>query len=79
MSFWKNSQYSYQQLIDISFEKVVLLINSLSRKDIIEWLSWNDPNGIYSDERSLKELGNVMSRDEAVEIMLRQIEENNVV
>ena len=76
MSFWQNSQYSYQQLIEISFEKVVLLINSLSREDMIEWLSWNDPNGIYSDERSLKELGNVMSRDEAVEIMLRQIEEN---
>ncbi|WP_374163813.1 hypothetical protein [Arcticibacter sp. MXS-1] len=65
-------------MIEISFEKVVLLINSLSREDMIEWLSWNDPNGIYSDERSLKELGNVMSREEAAEIMLRQIEENKV-
>jgi hypothetical protein len=79
MDFWQNSQYSYQQFADLPFEKVVLFINSLSREDMIEWLSWNDPNGIYADKSSLKELGNVITRDEAIEIMLRQIEENRVV
>lgn len=78
MGFWKNSKYSYQQFIELPLEEVVMLINSLSREDMIEWLSWNDPNGIYSDKRSLKELGNVITKDEAIEIMLRQIEENKV-
>lgn len=54
-------------------------MNALSRKDIIEWLSWNDHNGIYDDERSLKELGNIMSREQGIEIMIRQIEESRVI
>lgn len=69
----------YQNFVDLSEEKVVLLINALSREDIIEWLSWNDHNGIYDDERSLKELGNIMSREQGIEIMIRQIEESRTV
>ena len=79
MSFWKNSGYEYKDIVDIPLEKLILLVNSMKRRDIIEWLSWNDPNGVYSDEQSLKELGNMMSRDEGLEILLRQVEENRVV
>jgi len=78
MSFWKNSGYSYQSLTKISEESLILLVNAMTREDLIEWLNWNDPNGIYRDEQSLKELGNVMSREEGIEILLRQIEENRV-
>ena len=59
--------------------ELLILINRLTREDIIEWLMWNDPNGIYSDEQSLKELGNIMEREEGMEIMLRQAEENKVI
>lgn len=55
------------------------IINTLSRKDIIGWLSWNDPNGIYNDVQSLKELGNIMTEQEGREIMLRQIDENRFI
>ena len=79
MSFWNTSGYTYQSFADETAEKIMSLINDLSREDLIEWLSWNDGNGIYDDEQSLKELGNVMSREEGVEIMVRQIEENRVV
>lgn len=76
MSFWTTTEYTYHSFADLSEEKLILLINALSRQDIIEWLSWNDRNGIYNDEQSLKELGNIMSREEGIEIMLRHIEES---
>jgi len=78
MSFWIKSGYSYETIVDLPEEKVLPLLNILTRTEIIEWLAWNDPNGIYSDERSLKELGNVMSKEEGLEIMLRIIEENKI-
>jgi hypothetical protein len=40
---------------------------------------WNDRNGVYSDESSLREFGNIMTREEGLEIMLRQAEENRVI
>jgi len=76
MSFWKKSGYSYQSIVEIDEVNLLALINAMSRADIIEWLMWNDPNGIYNDEQSLKELGNKMSKEEGIEIMLRQAEEN---
>jgi hypothetical protein len=79
MNFWKRSGYSYQAVTEISEPELIMLINGMTRTDIMEWLMWNDPNGIYSDERSIKELGNIMSREEGIEIMLRQAEENRVI
>jgi len=79
MNFWKKSGYNYQQLTEISEEALLLLVNAMDRKDIIEWLAWNDPNGVYHDEQSLKELGNIMSRAEGLEILLKQVEENRIV
>ena len=48
-------------------------LNSWSRLDLIKWLSWNDRNGVYKDEESLQELGNTVSKEEAIEIITRQI------
>ena len=79
MSFWKNSGYRYQDITEITEDRLLLLANAMTREDIQEWLIWNDPNGIYSDEQSLKELDNMVTRDEALEIMLRQAEENRVL
>jgi hypothetical protein len=79
MSFWKRSGYAYQSVTEISETELLMLVNGMTRTDIMEWLIWNDPNGIYSDEQSIKELGNIMSREEGIEIMLRQAEENRVI
>jgi hypothetical protein len=79
MSFWKKTGYSYISITQISEEQLILLANSFTREDIIEWLTWNDPNGVYSDEQSIKELDNIMSREEGLEIMFRQVEENRVI
>ena len=48
-------------------------LKSWSREDLISWLKWNDPNGIYSDQESLEELGNIMTYEEGVEIVVRQV------
>lgn len=34
---------------------------------MIEWLSWNDRNGVYRDDESLQEFGNTVSKEEAIE------------
>jgi hypothetical protein len=78
MSFWEKSGYTFQTFAELSDVKIMLLINILTREDLIEWLCWNDANGIYRDEQSLKELGNVMTCEEGLEIVLRQVEENRV-
>lgn len=79
MKFWQNSGYHYQDMIGLSEDKLILLINVMTREDLIEWLSWNDPNGIYYDEQSLKELGNILLREDGTEIFLRQVEENRIL
>jgi hypothetical protein len=48
-------------------------LNSWSRLDLIEWLCWNDRNGVYKDDESLQEFGNTISKEEAIEIITRQI------
>jgi hypothetical protein len=48
-------------------------LKNWSRQNLIDWLKWNDPNGVYDDKQSLAEMGNTMSYDEGIEIMVRQI------
>lgn len=48
-------------------------LDNWSRQDLINWLKWNDRNGIYEDEQSLNEFGYIMSYEEGVEIMIKQI------
>jgi hypothetical protein len=79
VSFWKKSNYYYLSVLEMNDAELIILLNSLTREDIIEWLMWNDPNGIYSDKQSLKEMGNILSREEGLEIMHRQIEENRII
>lgn len=77
-TFWKNSGYNYLDFLNLKLDQLLVIINGMSRLDIIEWLSWNDPNGIYDDSQSLKELGNILSRPEAIEVLIRQIDENRI-
>jgi hypothetical protein len=42
------------------------------REDLIAWLKWNDPNGIYEDQESLDELGTIMTHQEGVDLIIKQ-------
>lgn len=49
-------------------------VKEMTREQLIEVLEWNDPNGTYNDEDSILEFGDVMSREEAEMIIIRQFE-----
>ena len=48
-------------------------LSSWSRLELIEWLNWNDRNGVYRDEDSLREFGKTVTKEEAMEIIVKQI------
>lgn len=54
------------------------LLNTMTREQIIDFLQWNDPNGIYTDERSIAEGYEPMTRDAAFEKALEVIVENTI-
>ncbi len=48
-------------------------LSSWKRLDLIKWLEWNDRNGVYDDESSLREFNNILNKRDAIEIICRQI------
>jgi hypothetical protein len=45
-----------------------------TREELIQWLKNNDPNGVYLDEESLDEIGCVLEKEEAIELIIKQVE-----
>ena len=68
-------KHPYYKLMELSGENLQSELNIWSSEDLIEWLSWNDRNGVYRDEDSLREFDNILSKEEAIEIITRQITE----
>jgi len=52
-------RHPYYKLMELSGDKLQTELNSWSREELINWLSWNYRNGVY--------------KDEAIEIITRQI------
>lgn len=65
--------HPYYKLMELRGEILQTELNLFSRLDLIEWLCWNDRNGVYKDEDSLREFDNILSKEEAIEIITRQI------
>ncbi|AFL80249.1 hypothetical protein Aeqsu_0741 [Aequorivita sublithincola DSM 14238] len=72
----KKLQDPYYKLMELNGDRLQLELNSWSRLDLIGWLYWNDRNGIYKDEDSLREFDNILSKDEAIKIITKQITES---
>lgn len=49
--------------------------SQMTRQQLIDWLMWNDRNGVYDDEHSIKEFGEIITYENALEHVLRQIED----
>lgn len=64
---------TYYEIMDLSQEQLDEFLKHTSRLEIIDWLQWNDPNGVYQDEDSMREFGNVLTKDEGIDIIKRQI------
>jgi len=67
--------HPYYKLMDLRGDKLAIELSSWSRLDLIEWLCWNDRNGIYKDQDSIREFDNIVTKEEAIEIISRQITE----
>ena len=72
----EKTRHPFYTIMDLKGDVLFNELNSWSRIDLIEWLCWNDANGVYKDEESLAEFDNVLSKEEAIEIMTRQILNN---
>jgi hypothetical protein len=48
-------------------------LQSFNREQLIEWLCWNDRNGIYRDEDAIGEGFDPLTLEEALEIATEQI------
>jgi hypothetical protein len=68
-------KHPYYKLMELRREALETELNSWSRLDLIEWLCWNDRNGVYRDNQSLQEFDNILGKEEAIEIITRQITE----
>lgn len=68
-------KHPYYKLMELKAEALETELNSWSRLELIEWLCWNDRNGVYRDDQSLQEFDNILGKEEAIEIITRQITE----
>ena len=68
-------KHPYYKLMVLGGDVLEKELNSWSRLELINWLCWNDRNGVYKDDESLQEFGNIVSKEEAIEIVMRQITE----
>lgn len=48
-------------------------LQNWKREELITWLSWNDPNGVYRDDESMAELGNIMTYEEGIQLVVKQV------
>lgn len=48
-------------------------LNQWTRESLIQWLSNNDPNGVYSDEDSIREGMDILTKEEAIELIINQL------
>lgn len=72
----KRGQHPYYRYLDLTEEELRMELKNWCREDLIQWLCWNDKNGIYRDKESIDEIGEVLTYQEGVEIMIKQITEN---
>lgn len=66
-------KHPYYQLMELKGIELEKELNTWSRLNLIDWLSWNDRNGVYRDIDSQREFGNVLRKEEAIEIIIKQI------
>lgn len=64
---------SYYDVMELLEEQLEDFLKYTTREEIICWLQWNDPNGIYDDKSSIDEFGEQLNKIEGMKIMKRQI------
>lgn len=70
---FRNPNY---KLMELKSDELAIELETSSRLELIDWLCWNDRNGVYRDNESLQEFGNTVSKEQAIEIITKQITES---
>lgn len=65
---------TFYSIMDANEEILNSFLNDVTREELILWLSWNDPNGVYTDEDSMGEFERVMTKEEGIECMKNQLQ-----
>lgn len=65
---------TYHEVMDLQPDQLERFLMLTPREEIIDWLQWNDPSGIYRDKDSLVEFGNILTKKEGIEIIKRQLD-----
>lgn len=52
-------------------------LETWKRETLLDWLAWNDRNGIFTDKQSEDEGMQPMTKEEAIEVITRIVTENN--
>ena len=67
--------HPYYLIMELKGDELNEKLNSWTRAELIDWLCWNDRNGVYADEDSLREFGNILSKERAMWIITEMINE----
>lgn len=63
------------KIMELNQEDLKRELQSWERSKLIDWLCWNDKNGIYDDINSVREFGQILEKEDAIEIIINQIHE----
>ena len=65
---------TFYSIMDASEEILNMFLNDVTREELILWLSWNDPNGVYTDKDSMGDFERIMTKEEGIECMKNQLQ-----
>ena len=63
----------YYKIMDLNETELTIELNKWTRMELLDWLKWNDANGVYYDVECMREFGEIISKNEAIEIITNQI------
>jgi len=69
----RSERHPNYKIMDLNSEDLNNELQTWERSRHIDWLCWNDKNGIYDDINSVREFGNILQKDDAIEIIINQI------
>lgn len=72
-----NSNDSRYRIMDLAGKDLRNAIAGMSRNDKINWLSWNDPNGEYSDEAYIRDDEQPLSDEQLSRLIYDQVSRGN--
>ncbi len=70
-------RHPFYKIMELEHDELKKELQLWERSKLIEWLSWNDKNGVYDDVESMREFGNILEKDDAINIILNQILDSN--